>query len=774
MTKLPNQEKKLIVWFKDIDKSNIALVGGKGANLGEMSKSGFPVPPGFIVTSEAYYYFIKKNKLQKQIKDILKATDIYDPSQLQQASARIRKVVESAPIPKIISQEVFNFYEQISGRLKSALVAVRSSATAEDLPDASFAGQQDTYLNIKGEASLVNTVRKCWASLFTPRAIFYREEKKFNHFKIGIAVPVQKMIQSDTSGVMFTVDPITNNKKVIIVEAIYGLGELIVQGAVTPDHYEVLKSNFKIKSKQMGRQLIKLIKVKSITKQVAVSKNKQIKQKITDKQVKEIAKWGKKLHQHYFFPQDVEWAIEKNQIYILQTRPVTTIKKEKPGKKTKKIKKPQIKLPELLSGVAASPGIRSGLAKIIKSAKQIDKVKQDEILITSMTTPDFVPAMKRALAIVTDKGGQTSHAAIVSRELGVPCVVGTNKATKKIKNGMLITVDGRSGKVYKGGLDAKTSHNIEEYKDQQKPNQKLAINLKTATKLYVNLGEPDLAQEISKRNVDGVGLLRAEFMISEHIGIHPRQLIKNKKEHIFVNKLTDGLKTFCQAFDPRPVVYRATDFKTNEYKNLKGGKDFEPEEANPMLGYRGALRYIKDEKVFELELKAIKNVRNKHNLKNLWLMIPFVRKVEEFKQVKKIISSAGLTRSPSFNLWIMVEVPSTVVLLEDFIKTGIDGISIGTNDLTMLLLGIDRDNHEVASAFDERDPAVLWALKKVIKTCHKHKITSSVCGQAPSVYPELAEKLVKWGISSVSVSPDAIERTRQIIYQAEHKTVLKK
>jgi len=760
--------KKYLVWFNEISKDDINLVGGKGANLGEMVKSGFPVPNGFIVTSEAYYYFLIENNFRIQIKRFLQSVDVHDPRQLNEVSQKIKQLILKGKVPADLAKRIIDFYDQLSSHLKHCLVAVRSSATAEDLPGASFAGQQETFLNIQGEANLINNVRNCWASLFTPRAIFYREEKKFDHFKIGIAVPIQKMIQSKNSGVMFTVDPITNDKSKIIIEAIYGLGELIVQGAVTPDHYEVDKRTLKITHKQINRQEIQLIKVGNLDKQIKIKESLQKRQKISDEKIISLAALAKKIHQHYFFPQDIEWAIENNKIYILQTRPVTTIESKEKGKKQKEETK--INLPLIIKGDPASPGISSGYARIIKSSKEISKVKMGEVLVTEMTTPDFVPAMKKAVAIVTDKGGQTSHAAIVSRELGLPCVVGTEKGTKIIKNGLVITVNGKTGEVFKGGLN-KQIKNLEANSSflTRKSFSYAAGMIKTATKIYVNLGEPELAQDISQKNVDGVGLLRAEFMISQMIGVHPKKLIKEKKEKLFIEKLSHGLAQFCQAFNPRPVVYRATDFKTNEYKNLIGGKEFEIEEPNPMLGYRGCFRYIHDEKVFELELAAIKYVRNKLGLKNLWLMIPFVRKVEELQMVKRIIASHDLVRSPSFKLWMMAEIPSNVILLEDFIKVGIDGVSIGSNDLTMLILGIDRDNETVAPAFNEQDKAVLWALEKIIRTSHKYQITCSICGQAPSVYPELTQKLVDWGISSISVSPDAIEACRELVYQAEKR-----
>jgi len=771
-----NQEKKPIVWFEEVDKDDISLVGGKGANLGEMIQAGFPIPEGFIITSDAYFTFLNLNNFQIQIKRILETVDVHDPQQHNEVSQKIKKLIISGEIPHYLAKQIISFYEKLGGRLKKhCLVACRSSATAEDLPDASFAGQQETFLNIKGEANLVNKVRECWASLFTPRAIFYRREKNFDHFRLGLCVIVQKMIQADTSGVIFTVDPVTNDKTKIIIEGIYGLGELIVQGSVTPDHYEVNKNNLKIITKQINDQKIKLIKVGTLNKKTKVKTRLSNKQKISDNKIIELATMAKKIHQHYFFPQDIEWVIEKGRIYIVQTRPVTTFnQKKRPEKELK------INLPLIIKGDPAGPGIAVGYARVVASANQIAEVHAGEVLITKMTTPDFVPAMKRAVAIVTDEGGQTSHAAIVSRELGIPCVVGTKNATKLIKNGLVLTVNGSTGEIFKGS-PAPTSR-YSSFQNQfkatsvaqslnQAPSEILVSHLKTATKLYVNLAEPDLAETIAKRNVDGVGLLRAEFMISQHIKYHPKKLIEDKKQVFFVDKLAEGIAKFCRVFDPRPVIYRATDFKTNEYGNLIGGKFFEPAEQNPMIGFRGAFRYLHQSDVFKLELEAIKKVRNKLDLKNLWLMIPFVRTVEELAEVKKLVNQSGLTRGGSFDLWMMVEIPSNVVLLEKFIEVGIDGVSIGSNDLTMLVLGADRDNSELKEAFDERNEAVLWFFEKTIKTCLKHKVSCSICGQAPSIYPDLTAKLVNWGINSVSVSPDMIEMTREIIYEAEKRRV---
>lgn len=745
-----------IAWFSEIRKEDVPLVGGKGANLGEIVNAGFPVPNGFVITSHAYYDFIRENNLNIKIKHLLSTVNFNDSKSLEQVSLHIKKLIINSKMSNKLIKDIVFSYEKLGGIFNQPLVAVRSSATAEDLANASFAGQQETYLNIKGDAVLIEKVKEGWASLFGARAIFYRHQQKFDNIKIGIALVVQKMVESDKSGIMFTIDPVTNDKSKIVIEAIYGLGELIVQGAVTPDHYEVDKKELKILFKKSSYQEKSLIKKGVNNKEIKLSKKQGEKQKLSEKEILTLAKLGKEIEKHYYFPQDLEWAIEKGKAYIVQTRSVTTVKNAK--------KQTQATLSEsnlILKGDPASPGIASGPAKVIFSPKEIDKVVQGDILIAPQTNPDFVPAMKKAVAIVTDSGGRTSHAAIVSRELGIPAVVGTGTATKNLKTGSVITVNGTTGKVYKGGFSLTKNKHTEE-----------VLNVKTATKLYVNLAEPELAQQIGSRNVDGIGLLRAEFMMAQ-IGVHPKKMIHDGKKHIFVDKLANDLSKFCKAFDNRPVIYRASDFKTNEYRNLVGGKDFETEEPNPMLGYRGAFRYIHDPEVFALELEAIRYVRNKMGFKNLWLMIPFVRTVEELKKIKAIINKAGLERSSSFKIWMMVEIPSNVILLDKFIEQGIDGVSIGSNDLTMLILGTDRDNSEVASEFNEMDSSTLWAFEHVIKTASKYKITSSMCGQAVSTYPELVRKLVEWGATSVSVSPDAVNITRKLLMQTE-KEILNK
>jgi len=748
--------KQFVVDFAQVGKDDIDLVGGKGANLGEMTRFGIPVPEGFIVTSKAYFKFLVENNLRPRLESSLEGLDVSDSSSLSQVALKIQGEILKSPIPKEIESEIKAAYKELSAR-KRLYVAVRSSATAEDLPTASFAGAQRTFLNVSGEAEVVSSVRKAWASLFEARAIFYRVEKKFDHLKAGLAVPVQKMVQSDESGIMFTVDPVTSNKQRIVVESIFGLGEMIVSGSITPDHYVLDKNDLTILDKIIVKQVKQLVKVGEKNKLVDVSKDWQQKQKISDSKILEIAKIGKKLEEHYYFPQDVEWATEGKKIYIVQTRPVTTIQESK----SEEIKLDR-NMKVLVEGSPASPGIGYGPAIVISHVKEISKVKKGDVLVAPMTKPDYVPAMKRACAVVTDSGGRTSHAAIVSRELGIPAVVGTGNATKVIKSGTIITVSGSKGEVYLGA--PKLGQKTIEYHEPKA----LTGEIKTATKIYVNLGDPDRAEELAAKNIDGVGLLRAEFMIA-NLGIHPKKLIAEGKSSAFIENLDVGLRKICKAFYPRPVVYRTTDFKTNEYRNLKGGENYEPQEENPMIGFRGALRYVSNPEVFNLELEVVKEIREKDGLKNLYMMIPFVRTPNELYEVKKLIVKKGLTRSPSFKLLMMVEIPSNVILLDKFIEVGIDGLSIGSNDLTMLTLGVDRDNQDLASSYDETDEAVMRLLEQTIKTAHKYGVTTSICGQAPAFHPDLTRKLIELGITSISTDADSIDSIRNLAYTIERE-----
>ncbi len=770
---------RYLLWFEEISKHDISLVGGKGANLGEMINAGFPVPYGFVVTANAYRFFLDNHFLRPKIAALLSNLDYENPNQLHQVSKTIKEMIFQASIPESLLNLITKYYELLPERearivhrqkdllslikkrvkhlFRSPLVAVRSSATAEELPKASFAGQQETFLNVQGEAELILAIKKCWASLFNERAIYYRFQQKFDHNKVNIAVVVQRMVQSDRSGIAFTVDPLTANKRLMIIEGIFGLGEYIVSGKVTPDHYEVDKKSFLILKKQIAYQKVKLIKKGKKNQELRLTPKEGKKQKLSDEEILKIAITINEIENHYYFPQDIEWAIEGDNLYIVQSRPITTLNKIDSQIQYLKDKAHQL----ILTGSPASPGIAFGPVVILHHPSEINRVKNGDILVATQTNPDYVPAMKKAVAIVTDKGGRTSHAAIVSRELGIPAVVGTEKATKVLKEGQIVTVNGTIGEVYLGKVTIRTREKEEKM-----------TQVKTITKIYVNLAQVDEANHIARENVDGVGLLRAEFMIAD-IGVHPRTFVKENKEHIFINKMAKNLLTFARAFNPRPVIYRATDFKTNEYRHLKNGHYYELKEENPMLGFRGAIRFIQQPEVFMMELMAIKKVWQE-GLRNLFLMIPFIRAPWELVKIKEIVKKSGLNHFLDFKLFMMVEVPATALTIEDYLKIGIDGLSIGSNDLTMMLLGVDRDNEEIAHFFDERAKVVIETINYVISEAKKYSVPVSICGQAPSDYPEIVEELVRAGISSISVNPDVINQTRQIVYEVERKIFAKK
>jgi len=775
------KKKAFVLWFEEVRKEDIPLVGGKGANLGELKSAGIPVPNGFIMTSSAYYYFLDQTRLRSKIQKLLSGLNPEDNKKLNATSRAVKKLILDAKMPPILSKEILDGYKKLGG----FPVAVRSSATAEDLPSASFAGQQATFLNTVGGAKVVEAVQKCYASLYEARAIYYRLINKFDHMKVALAVPIQNMIESEVSGIMFTVDPVSQDTNKLVIEAGYGLGEAIVSGSVTPDRYVVDKTSLTISDKEINAQTWKIVREhKGGDKHVNVAKADQKMQKLADDKILALAKLGLKVEEHYKSPQDTEWTYFGGELTFVQSRPITTLNKsEAPSTKSGTNPAAQnsnnqtgtelSKAEVLLKGAAASLGSAYGPVKVIHKPDEIDKVQKGDILVTEMTTPDFVPAMRKATAIVTDTGGRTCHAAIVSRELGIPCVVGTGTATHVLKTGQIITVDGAAGVVYKGQVKlSKSDNNATANTSAGLSGHSISEEIPiTGTKVYVNLAEPELAEEVAKQPVDGVGLLRAEFMIAA-MGEHPRAMVEAGRGKEYVKNLVSGMQKIASAFAPRPVVYRATDFKTNEYRHLKGGEKFEPEEENPMIGYRGASRYIKEPDLFKLELEAIKQVRESGDLKNLWLMIPFVRTVDEMKQVKKLVEDFGLVRSHDFKLWMMCEIPSNVILLEQFLKVGIDGISIGSNDLTQLTLGVDRDNNTLAKTFDERNEAVVLSIEYVIKTCRKHNITCSICGQAPSVYPEITEMMVKAGTTSVSVTPDMILQTRKVIASVEKRLLL--
>jgi len=569
-------------------------------------------------------------------------------------------------------------------------------------------------------------------------------------------------VQSEKSGVMFTVEPVRSDPTTITIEAVYGLGEGIVSGEISPDLYLVKKDSLEVTSKThvpQPRMIAKAIDSdgghEGANSWQPVPDALVDLPKLNDADIRELARIGRNVEQHYGGPQDIEWAYEGGKFYLTQARPVTTMKAaiddEEGEEETAAV---------LLKGQPASPGVGIGVVRVVHDPRDIDIVKPGDVLVAEMTTPDFVPAMKRASAIITERGGRTCHAAIVSRELGIPCVVGVGEATK-LDVDRMVTVDGSLGVIYDGRAEARL-----QWAERQKERYSRAATLKTNTKLYVNLAEPELAEVVAKRHVDGVGLLRAEFIVAQ-IGTHPRQFIEEGHPEEYTRKLAEGISEFCRAFAPRPVVYRLTDFKTNEYANLRGGAKYEHSEENPMIGFRGASRYIQEPDIFRLEVEAIKLVRREFT--NLAIMVPFVRTPAELQGVKHALAEQGLVRSPDFKLWMMVEVPSNVLILDRFIDVGIDGISIGSNDLTQLVLGVDRDSEKLAATFDERNEAVMLAIQTAVTTARRRGLTVSICGQAPSVYPEVTEHLVEWGATSVSVSPDMIDQTREIIADAEAK-----
>ncbi len=771
---------KFVNFFEEVGKDDVSLVGGKGANLGEMYNAGLPVPYGFIVNTHAYKHFLQKTGLAKKIFEILDKTDVHNTKQLEENTAKIRELIIKTKVPKEIENEIKKAYEKLSKHYgkKAEYVAVRSSATAEDIEGASFAGQQLTVLNVKGVKKVVEAVKRCWASLFTARATFYRATKGFDHRKVYIAVPVQKQLGAlpkeeylkgaYKAGVGFTIHPTTGDRDKMMVEGAWGQGESVVSGSVTPDTYVLDKKTGKVVEKKIAEKAtMRVVDLKKGgLEEVETPDELKKAQVLTEDELKQLWELALKLEKHYGFPQDFEWASEYGKVYLVQSRPVTVFFEKK--RETFEVKKKPV-----VTGLPASPGIAVGRAKVVSSVEEaLKKIEEGDVLVTKMTNPDWVPFMKKASAVVTDEGGITCHAAIVSRELGIPAIVGTGNATKVLKDDMLVTVDGNTGKVYEG--------EVEELIKAEKLKKEMELriaeevkNLKTETKILMNLGVPEKIEEYKHLPFEGIGLMRVEFIIASYVKEHPLYLIDKGKPEKYVNELAKGIAKVAKAIYPRFVVVRFSDFKTNEYRQLKGGEKYEPHEDNPMIGWRGVSRYISPEfeQAFRLEVRAIKKVREEYGLDNVWVMLPFVRTTWEVEKCLKIMEEEGLKRGEkNFKVWAMVEVPSTVFLVDEFAKY-FDGFSIGSNDLTQLVLGIDRDSGMLGRMgyFDERNPAVLRAIEHLIKIAHECGVTVSICGQAPSVYPEFTEFLVKQGIDSISVNPDAVIKTKKLVYEVEQK-----
>jgi pyruvate,water dikinase len=802
------KKKAFILWFNDLSIEEIPLVGGKNASLGEMYNNlvplGVNIPNGFAITAYAYSYFLEKTGLKQKIEDVLTDLNTHNIKDLQKRGAMVRAMIIKEELPDELKAEIIEAYHKLSLKYhtKATDVAVRSSATAEDLPGASFAGQQETFLNINNDKELMLSVRKCFASLFTNRAISYRVDKGFSMFDVLLSVGVQKMVRSDigSSGVMFTLDTETGFDKVVVINGAYGLGEMIVLGRVTPDEFYVFKPSLErgynaILSKTLGNKDIKLIYDKKGTKKVNVPKADVNKFCLKDDEISKLAIWGVTIEKYFsnkkgrYQPMDMEWAKDgkTGELYIVQARPETVH-----ANQSKILYEEYVlgeKGTELTKGTAVGAKIASGRVRIIKEAKQMSTFKEGEILVTEITDPDWEPIMKIASAIITEKGGRTSHAAIVSRELGVPCIVGTGNATKVLKNGQLVTIDcasSKEGVVYEGKLPfEKKEHHLDHLPQ-------------TKTKVMLNIGSPDEAFRNFYLPVSGVGLGRLEFIISSYIKVHPNALLdyktlkksrdpkvkktvkaiddltieyKNKTDY-YVGELAEGIAMIASTFYPGEVIIRFSDFKTNEYSTLIGGDLYEPEEENPMIGWRGASRYYdpKFRRAFALECRALYKVRTEMGLTNIVPMIPFCRTVEEAKEVVAIMEENGLDRraDPTLKIYVMCEIPSNVVEAKEFLEV-FDGMSIGSNDLAQLTLGLDRDSNLINHIANENHPAVKKMIEVAIRACREQNKYIGICGQAPSDYPEFAEFLVKAGIGSISLSPDSVIKTLSIIEEAEKK-----
>lgn len=779
---MDKRENAYVLWFDELRREDVALVGGKSSSLGELtSATHVPVPYGYATTANAYRYFMEATGTNKKIHELLdQLDDVEDSAELRDVCAKIREAIVSAEMPADLADAIGDAYEELAKKTGRAdpFVAVRSSATAEDLPDASFAGQQDTYLNVHGRDEVIRKVKECYASTFTDRATYYRVKKGFAHENVALSAAVQMMAYSKVAGVMFTVDLATGADDKIMIEGSWGLGEYIVQGTVTPDNFVVDKDSLTILSRRINEKPIELVRneeggveEKRVPEELAKA------QVMTDEQIAELAGYAKAIEKHYGCYMDMEWALDENdKLWILQARPETVWsrknKEKKEGKKVNVTTDHKV----LVKGLPASPGLVAGKAHVITDPADIDQFKEGEILVTLMTSPDWVPAMKKALAIVTDAGGMTCHASIVSRELGIPCVVGTKSrsvdATSVLKTGQEITVDAQNGIVYDGI--------VEDMIEKPKAEATAAGAVvqaeyfaPTGTTVLMNLGDPDLAQKYASLPCDGIGLMREEFIWTTFIHEHPLHLIETGHPEKVIEMLAEGISKVCRAMAPRPVVLRFSDFKSGEYRNLVGGDKYEPEEPADLLGWRGASRYYDPKYInaFRLELKAVKKVREEFGLTNLNCMIPFCRTVDEARKVTEIMKEEGLQRGPDFKLFLMAEIPSNIILADQF-NQYVDGYSIGSNDLTMLILGCDRNNDTVASLFDERNLAVRRAIRHLIKTAHKDGKTVSICGQAPSVYPDFTEFLVRSGIDCVSVNPDMVKATKRNVARIEQRLLL--
>jgi pyruvate, water dikinase len=860
--------------FARLGREDTDYAGGKGANLGELTAAGLPVPGGFVVGAPAYGAFCAQTGLRKRLAELLDGVDVEDTAALRAASAAARALFDETPIPEPLAGEIRSAYmrladgagadggdgvsadgaggdgtgaDGVGGEGASAgganggagperregasiPVAVRSSATAEDTADTSFAGMNETFLNVRGAEATIDAVRRCWRSLFGARTIYYRGVNGFAQAEMDIAVVVQRQIESTRAGVMFTVNPATGAREELVIEGSFGLGEAVVSGSVSPDRYIVAKATLAIRRREVNhKELVIEYAPGGGTVQRALSEEEAVRPVLSDEEVVAVAELGRRIEVHYGSPQDTEWAFDPDgALWMLQSRPITTLHDDivsadgaRPGgagvdatpserarasDASSEDARAGGASPEsvpansaaddharartvLLRGLGGAPGRAAGVARVLSTLDDAARLNDGDVLVTHMTSPDWLPLLRRAGAIVTDSGGMTCHAAIVSRELGIPCVVGTGEATSKLRDGEIVTVDAGRGVVLEGAIDldggppaggpgegsGRSAMAGAGGPTTGAPVPGAATGagaVTTGTQILVNLSEPSQVERVKDLPVDGVGLLRAEMMVLEALGgDHPRTLLAEGRGDEFVARMAEGLTTFAAGFAPRPVTYRTIDFRTNEFSGLRGGERYEPHESNPMIGYRGALRYTREPDVFALELAALRKVWDT-GLHNLHVMLPFVRTARELRRCRELIAESGLLERPGFELWVMAEVPSVLFNLADYAALGITGISVGTNDLTQLLLGADRDNEVLAETFDERDPAVTAYLRELIPRARGLGLRTSICGQAPSVHPEYAELLVRAGIDAISVSVDVVDRTRRLVAAAEQRVLL--